>query len=209
MKDIDHLAPFVPFGQTVLRILLIVVGFVWAQTDLRAVFAAVAQRIKDGASLKAGPIELGGRAEEIHAKRLAHDRENFARSEKVENVLRDEIGATPEQISKVKDAMAQAERELSVSVEFPDKTVKEYSLAEVPVWNDLLDSVYLDGSRWIAPFTYGVKWFLEDMGTHVRFQHKHKREIHRVALGVPVRDTRSLLEVGIPPATKLRFVTLP
>ena len=205
MKELKHLAPFVPLGQTVLWIAFALIGFAWFRREIRSIVETVAQRIKEGASLKAGPLELGAKAEEIRAKRDAHDLEASAKRQKVEEALV-QIDATPEQIIAVRQALEQAERELSISVELPDGREKAYACGEVPVFNALTDSVYCDAAGWVPPYTYGTAWFLENKVSRMRYQ--HIRELHRLGPGKPVRDTRPLAALGIAPGAQLRMVLL-
>lgn len=58
MATLAALAPFVPFAQTLLWVLLILVLIVWFRKSVRSLLSAIQQRIESGSSVKAGPFEL-------------------------------------------------------------------------------------------------------------------------------------------------------
>ena len=59
MNWVEALAPYVPFFQTLLWVLLAVLGVLVFMKEFRAVLEAVRLRVERGSSLKAGPVELG------------------------------------------------------------------------------------------------------------------------------------------------------
>jgi hypothetical protein len=54
-----ELAPYVPFFQTALWVVLIAVGLIFFSRQLRQLFEAIRRRVETGSSLEAGPIKLG------------------------------------------------------------------------------------------------------------------------------------------------------
>ncbi len=201
LEILQSIEPLMPLHQTALWVTLIAGTLIWLRSDLRRLLTAVITQIEKGAGFKAGPVELGTSAREIEANRDARAFEKKTTREKLKTVLREE-GTSPEAIERALHAVQDATDELALHVEFPDGLTKSYPLEEVAVFQTLADSVYYDLGQLVEPYSYGTMWFLEDAATSTRYQ--HLREVRGVGPGEPLRDSRTLEQMGIRAGSKLR-----
>lgn len=102
-------------------------------------------------------------------------------------------------VSKAKDAT-------SITIELPGGEIRDFPMAAAPTFNALTDLVYFESSKKFEPYTYGTRWRLLDKdGRPLR----HAREITKAGPGMPIKDTRTLAEVGIAPGDALKVELLP
>lgn len=123
--------------------------------------------------------------------------------------LADGSGVKSSDISvAVTEAVDAAEKATSISVEMPDGKRSTYSLATIPTFGSLADQVFFDTGHIFrfSPYMYGQEWALNDIKSGRRIQ--HARIFTGIGPGVPVKDSRSLADVGILPGAELRLVLL-
>jgi hypothetical protein len=73
-------------------------------------------------------------------------------------------------------------------------------------FNDLTDEIFFLSEGSMEPYTYGTTWVLKDESTGKLI--KHARMISGLGPGKPVKDNRTLEEVGITPGSTLEVVPI-
>lgn len=97
---------------------------------------------------------------------------------------------------------------VSFSDIFPDEQsfTVSYLVDAFKDFSDLLGRIYISLGNLVEPYTYGTSWVLKDIETGQIF--KNARMITGLKPGKPLRDSRTLDEVGIKAGMHLEVITL-
>lgn len=134
--------------------------------------------------------------------------QRLAKDDLIDTLARaDDKTAVKASLAKVaRDIVNATKEKSSLTVELPTGETEIIPVAAAPSFDLLTDLVYFMAKPHFPPYTYGTRWRLVNMRTHEAL--RHAREISGLGPGKPVRDNRTLKELGVEPGDKLKVESL-